>query len=84
MLPGSKRRRHPKKDVERALKEAEAVGWSVQAKRKTGHAWGTMTCPATRWERCVFSVYSTPRSPGDHAKDIRRAVLRCPHRSDRE
>ena len=28
---------------------------------------------------CTRAVYSTPRSPEDHAKDIRRAVDRCPH-----
>jgi uncharacterized protein YjbI with pentapeptide repeats len=31
---------------------------------------------------CRRTVYSTPRKPEGHAKDIRRAVDHCPHRQD--
>jgi hypothetical protein len=27
----------------------------------------------------VISIWSTPRNPGNHAKQIARAVKRCPH-----
>lgn len=71
------RGRHPKKEVEEALGEAEAAGWSVRA-TKAGHKWGTAKCGSG----CSEFVWSTPRSPGNHAKRIRRAVRNCPHRGD--
>lgn len=68
------RSRHPKKDVEAALKDAEANGWVVTA-TTAGHRWGKFECGTG----CVWSIWSTPANPGNHAKQIRRAVNRCPH-----
>jgi hypothetical protein len=28
---------------------------------------------------CSISIWSTPRNPANHAKQIRRAVTRCEH-----
>lgn len=70
------RARHPKKEVESALKSAEEHGWTVEPKRKSGHSWGSMRCPAGE---CRESIWSTPRNTGDHANDLRRAVARCDH-----
>jgi hypothetical protein len=72
------RRRHPKKDVEEALAEAENSGWRVES-ASSGHRWGVMRCSELSSEGCQVSIWSTPRNPGNHAKQLRRAVDRCPH-----
>jgi len=69
------RRRHPKKEVEQAIRYAEQRSWVVEH-TVAGHKWGRVSCR----QGCTMSVWSTPRRPGDHAKDIRRLVDRCPHR----
>jgi hypothetical protein len=68
------RHRHRKKEVEEALQPAEAAGWMVVS-TGAGHHWGVARCGAG----CSVSVWSTPRDAGNHAKDIRRGVDRCPH-----
>lgn len=65
--------RHPKKEVREALELAAAHGWKVE--KKHGHAWGVIRCG----KGCKASVSSTPKNPGNHAKQIKRAVLSCPH-----
>lgn len=74
------RSRHPEKEVEEAVKYAESQGWTV---RKQGH-WGRMYCAYADRDGCQFGVNGTPRNAGDHARQIRRAVDRCPHRDEGE
>jgi hypothetical protein len=74
------RKAHPRKEVEDALRYAESNGWRVEV--GGGHAWGRMYCPFnTRrcrcGEFCITSVWSTPRSPANHGKQLRRVVDRC-------
>jgi hypothetical protein len=38
------RRRHPKKDIEVALRTAEAAGWTIEVIHR-GHRWGVAHCP---------------------------------------
>ncbi|MGX2994555.1 hypothetical protein JNUCC64_09690 [Streptomyces sp. JNUCC 64] len=58
--------RHQKKDVEAALKRAEAAGLKVTHK-KSGHTWGyVVCCPCD--DRLGISC--TPRSTGTEAKRI--------------
>lgn len=71
---------HPKKDVELALRHAEAHGWRVEI--GGSHAWGRLYCPynddACRCgEFCIASVWSSPRNAGNHALALRRVVDRC-------
>ena len=73
----AKRPRHPKKEIEAAVQDAEARGWTWVKGR--GHVWGILHCPRGARDGCRRSVYSTPRVPEAHANDIRRAVARCPH-----
>ena len=72
------RARHPKKDVEAALAEAEAAGWRITP-TSSGHRWGIMDCGEEKQVRCQASIWSTPRNPADHAKQLRRLIGRCPH-----
>jgi len=75
------RARHPNKEIEAALQYAEAKGWKVTKAGKSGHAWGRMQCPKNSGCRdrkyCQRSIWSTPRSPENHAHLIRRAVDGC-------
>lgn len=56
-----------------ALADARAKGWEIE--RRSGHAWGVARCG----RGCKISIFSTPRSAENHARQIRRAIARCPH-----
>lgn len=72
------RPRHPNKEVEDAVEYAESEGWRF---RKMGH-WGRMFCAHADRDGCQFGVHGTPKNGGAHARQIRRAVDRCPHMSE--
>lgn len=74
------RSRHPDKEIEAAIAHAEALGWTV--KMASGHAWGRLYCAHHDRDGCIVSVWSTPRSAGNHARAIVRAVERRPHREE--
>ncbi len=74
------RRKHPNKDIEDAIKYAEENGWRVE----TGgsHAWGKMYCPYNDkecrcGEFCQSSIWSTPKNPTNHARQIKRVIDNC-------
>lgn len=68
-MPG----RHPKKEVHEAVKELSEANWDIEP--RTGHAWGVARCPHGC---CQVSIWSTPQSPENHAKQLRRSLERCP------
>lgn len=72
------RRRHPKKQVEQALQDAEARGWTVTKRSGRGHAWGVARCSSV----CVKWIWSTPADADNHAREIRQAVAACPHQEE--
>ena len=74
------RDRHPNKEVEEAVRYAEAQGWTV---RKQGH-WGRIYCAQADRDGCQIGVNGTPRDGDAHARQIKRAVDRCPHREERD
>ena len=43
-----------------------------------GHCWGLIRCPHGRGG-CQKSIWSTPKSPQNHANQIRRYVDKCAH-----
>jgi hypothetical protein len=71
------RLRHPNKDIEAAVQYAEQAGWHV--KMSKGHAWGRLFCASATRFGCIVSVWSTPCSPHNHARHIRKQVDSCPH-----
>ena len=71
------RAQHPKKEVEKGLKDMEAAGWTVRP-TAAGHRWGKAECGSG----CSVSIWSTPKNPQNHANQLRRAVSRCPHKED--
>jgi len=85
------RRSHPKKEIEAALVHAESRGWRIEV--GGGHAWGKMYCPANSQhcrcgEFCITSIWSTPKNPANHARQLRRVVDNCigspPNAEDQE
>jgi hypothetical protein len=73
-------RRHQNKHIAESIRYAESRGWRVEHSR--GHAWGFLLCPqyGDGGERgCEVRINSTPRHPEYQARDIRKAVDRCPH-----
>lgn len=72
------RTRHPKKDVEQALRFAEEHGWTVTP-TASGHRWGEMVCAHEGRDACRVSMWSTPKNPGNHASRLRQRVRNCPH-----
>jgi hypothetical protein len=78
------RARHPNKEIERALRALERMGWRVvKARGRSAHAWGHVLCPETERDRCrngIFcrnQVWSTPRDPTAHARALMRQAQGC-------
>lgn len=62
------RPRHPDKDLERLLKDAEAQGWRVEKGSGYFHLW----CPCE--DKHKSSVHLTPKK--HYAKNLRKKLLR--------
>ena len=71
----AERPRHPDKEVEEAVEYAESRGWRI---RMLGH-WGRLFCPHADRDGCQVGVNGTPKNAGNHARQVKRAVDRCPH-----
>jgi hypothetical protein len=67
--------RHSKKEIAEALNRAADVGLQVNEIHR-GHRWGEVICT-----RCGASrnVFSSPRDPGTHAKQIDRFTAAHSH-----
>lgn len=66
---------HPNKHIREALKYAQSQGWRIVM--SNGHAYCRIYCGIGHAD-CKKSVWSTPRNPENHAKDIRHIVDACP------
>lgn len=73
------RPKHPNKAIEAAIQYAEDNGWRYREAGGSSHAWGRLLCPEESREGCQMSIWSTPRNPENHAKQIRRRVDNCEH-----
>lgn len=76
------RSKHPNPHIESALKYAEDNNWEVTKTSSSSHAWGRMKCPnndrcCRNGNYCINSIWSTPRTPENHARDIRKIVDKC-------
>ncbi|GLR45911.1 hypothetical protein GCM10007880_64290 [Mesorhizobium amorphae] len=74
------RKSHPKKEIEAALRHAEAQGWRIEI--GGSHAWGKMYCPYNDdqcrcGEFCITSIWSTPKNAGNEAKKLKRLLDNC-------
>ena len=73
------RNKHPNKEIELAIQYAEQSGWRYQSVGRSAHAWGRLACPLSTREGCYMYVYSTPRNPINHARQIIRNINKCAH-----
>ena len=78
------RPRHPDKAIEAALTALEKLGWFVEkSKGRSAHAWGYVRCPENAKDKCrngVFcqnQIWSTPRNPTGHARELLRKAHGC-------
>lgn len=71
--------KHPKKEVNDALGYAAQLGFVVE-QTAAGHKWGRITCTCG----AMFSVWSTPKVPFNHGRQIRRWVDQHDHTTDEE
>jgi hypothetical protein len=68
---------HANKHIREALKYALEQDWVIKKSGPRAHAWGIIYCLFGH-AYCWFAVYSTPKNPERHARDIYRTVDRCP------
>lgn len=69
--------KHPKKEINDALDYADQLGFVVE-QTAAGHKWGRIKCTC----RAMFSVWSTPKIPFNHGRQIRRWVDQHNHSAD--
>lgn len=73
------RPKHPHKEIEKAIQYAEQNGWHYVKSGGSAHAWGRLRCSLPSRDGCQMSVWSTPKSPENHARQIIHRVDSCPH-----
>ena len=78
---GVSRPKHPSRTIEDAIRYAGEKGWQYVPAGKSSHAWGRLKCPESSRDGCILSVWSTPKSSENHARQIRRGVDSCNHES---
>jgi hypothetical protein len=67
------RPRHPAKETEQVIAQAEVQGWRVVY--PMGH-WGYLYCANGD---CRIRLSGSPQNDGSHARRIGRQVAKCPH-----
>lgn len=72
---GKEMKEHPNKHIQAAIEYALDNNWKFRASR--GHAFGRLSCGVAGHTEHQMSVWSTPKSPELHAKQIIRQVDRC-------
>jgi len=69
-------KKHPNKHIREAIEHAESHGWEVVESGKSAHAFCRLRCLLGHTEH-QMSIWSTPRNPENHAKQILRKVNQC-------
>ena len=71
--------KHPKKDIDKALDYADELGFVVE-RTIAGHKWGRIVCTCGAW----VSIWSTPKNPSNHGRQLRRWVHQHEHDVEEE
>lgn len=74
-----KRKKHPNKEIEKAIQYAEKRGWEYRESGNSSHTWGKLHCPLHTREGHHMSIYTTPKNPTNYAKLIYQRVDKCEH-----
>lgn len=51
-----KRKKHPSKEIEKAILQAETKGWLYKQAGNSAHAWGILLCSLHTIEGCRMSI----------------------------
>jgi hypothetical protein len=70
------RKQHPNKDIQAAIEHAMDSNWTWVPPGKSAHCFCRLRCGEGHTEH-QMSIWSTPKSPLNHAKQIRRKVDQC-------
>ncbi len=68
---------HPNKHIQAAIEYAISRGWDFDAGGRSSHCFGRIRCGISGHREHQMSVWSTPRSPENHARQIIRMIIRC-------
>jgi hypothetical protein len=71
--------RHSKKEVNEVLDYADRQGFEVE-QTAAGHRWGRIKCTCGAF----ISIWSTPKNPHNHGRQLRRWVDQHDHDADEE
>jgi hypothetical protein len=72
-------KKHPNKAIQNAIDYAVAKNWRIEDSGNSSHAWGRLKYPESSRMGCIISVWSTPKVPINHARQIIRTVDKCTH-----
>ncbi|MCU4358463.1 hypothetical protein [Acinetobacter ursingii] len=74
--------KHPNKHIEEAIQYAMENGWYVVESGKSAHSFCRLKC-VYGYSEHQMSIWSTPKSPENHAKQIRRKADQCKGNDER-
>lgn len=69
-------KKHPDKHIRAALEYAQSCGWVIVPAGGSAHAFCRLKCVRGHAGH-MMSVWSTPKSPENHARQIRRKIDEC-------
>lgn len=84
------RKKHKIKEIEDVLQYAQTNGWIIEVhNRSKSHAWGVMKCLQNNtscWNGiyCTTSIWSTPKNPQNHAKQLKKIVDKCIYKEKKD
>ena len=70
-------KKHPSKEVQKAIEYAIASGWHIVDAGKSAHCFAKLRCGIPEHREHMMSIWSTPRNPENMAKRIRELVDKC-------
>ena len=68
---------HPDKHIRAAIQHACSKGWIFVAGGHSAHCFGRLKCGIPGHREHMMSVWSTPASPQNHARQIMRKIEHC-------
>ncbi|WP_126462697.1 hypothetical protein [Providencia rustigianii] len=63
--------------MQQAIEYAELQGWFIVMGSHSSHCYAKLRCGIEGHQDHMLSIWSTPRNPENHAKQIKRMVDKC-------
>jgi hypothetical protein len=73
-------KKHTNKAIQAVIEKAMEQGWRLKEPGSSAHAWAFLYCPEESRIGCKISVWSTPRVPENHAKQLLKIIQKCEHK----